>query len=682
MKPGEDSNGKKDLNSIYDIVGTKVGSSLVIGKSEDQQVAEDALDEGAIDPINFELFSHAMFHALDEGKQTMQRVGVSPVIRDCGEVAMAVYTADGDLALSATGILLHITGMSWAIKSILRLHVDEIYEDDHWFMNDPRIGGIHACDQAVLTPVHYKGELVAWVSCMTHTPEVGAVEPGGITALATERYHDGVMYPCVRIVRKGRLNTDIWRMMEYSVRDPHTMILDNVSKIAGNNRAKKRVVELLDRFGSEDVKVFLRKLIVDSERQAKALIGQFEDGEYFHRTYMDNDTAGHDRLWWIQCTATVEGENLTVDFEGTSDPNPHSGNTAPPGACGGVFTALCGHLFCDIAWNQGLLNAITIKLPEGCVINAPPSASVSNAPQICHLLAATVHMVLNKVRMASELQLELINAMWVPSGGLWGIGGLDQFGRPFASYTLDYMASGMGASPYRDGVDTGAIYYGPESDSADVEAWESNAPVLYLGRSQTPDSYGFGRQRGGASIECIEVIHKAKSGDKTRVGCLGGSGRRFNVTKSCSGAYPAPFNFYSHVEGVSIYDCIEKGQELPHHTDDLEKWAEDNGGVHEIHIMSPFFGAHLGYAYGGRVGGGGGWGDPLEREVGAVWRDLRDMLLSREAAAAVYGVVYAEDGTIDANATAERRKKLMAERLRRGRIPAQEATVPTTHGGV
>lgn len=655
------------MYEFYKVVGERIPGYLRLARPAEW----DPTLPASVDPINYELFRHALYQALDEGKQTMQRVGVSPVIRDCGEVAYAVYTAEGDLALSATGILFHLVGISWAIKSILRFHKDDILEDDQWFMNDPQLGGMHACDQAVMAPVFYAGELIAWLSCMTHTPEVGAIDPGGMSPRSAERYHDGVMYPCVRIVRGGEPVSEIMRMMALSVRDPNTITMDNLSKVAGNNRGKQRVIELAQRFGVNFVRAALKKLIVDSEALARQKIRQFEDGEYFNRQYMDNDTGGNEKIWWIQCTARKRGDQLTLDFAGTSPPNPTCGNAAPPGAVGGIFTALCGHLFYDIPWNSGLLNAIEILLPEGCVINVPPHKSVSNAPQISHLTAACVHGLLNRLRLASGVQKEFINAQWPPCGGLWCVAGSDQFGRPFASYTLDYMASGMGASPLRDGCDTGAVYYGPESDGADVEAWERYGPILYLGRSQTRDSFGLGRFRGGASIETVQIVHKPGSETETILGPLGGSGRRISMTPGLGGAYPAPLNYLCYIDGASVYDAIRSGERLPHRTDELEEWAAARQGDHIIKIMSPFFSTPPGRVYGMRIGGGGGYGDPLRRDPERVREDIDEELLSPETAAAVFGVVLGPDGSVDTEATEVRRQEIRRERLSRGHVPAE-----------
>lgn len=651
------------------LYGSIVNGKLTIEKTPAQQAAEDAVREQALalDPIRYELFSHSLYQVLEEGQEVMRRVGISPIVRYTGESVFAVYTADGDCALTVAGILLHVAGNAYVVKFILQEQPDDIRDGDQWFSNDPAIGGLHAPDQALVAPIFYQGELLCWIGSLTHVPEVGAIEPGGICPSATERFHEGLLVPAVKIVDAGTQRRDVWRLLQWSGREAQTVTLDNVAKVAGNVRAKKRILELVERFGADFVRLALRRLIMDSERLARAKIAKLADGRYYGRVFMDNDGTGRKHLWHAQCLATVQGDRLTLDYSGTAPWNRGACNCAVPGTLGGIFSALCGQLFFDMNWNQGLFNAARLILPEGSVLNPPREAAVGLCPgQPAEAAIGAVQQAINRARLASGFELGDINAGYAAAVAGITYGGLDQYGRTIASHTVSHMGAGFGAKWDGDGVDSAGRVWCPESDCSEVELYEHHFPVLYLERGHLRDGYGFGEYRGGCSNQETSVIHKARS-QTVRSGSWA-NGQHISITRGFLGGYPSPRTVLLRAKGTDFGERARRGERLPHHADDLAAWGREHGvAVEEAPTPSPYTLYENGDIQHLRLQGGGGLGDPLLRDPRAVCYDLRTGMLSLTAAPDVYGVVVdTTTWTVNEEETTARRQALRADRRARG----------------
>ena len=159
--------------------------------------------ERELDPITYEVIKHKIWQILWEGREAMLHVSGSPVVSEAKECMFAIYDAQGNTISSAAGLLLHVIGCEQMIKNIINWYSEEpgIYDGDIFYFSDPYVGGVHVCDQACLTPVFIEDKLLLWVADLTHTPETGAIAPGGMVPNATEIFHEGLRIPGLKFRR-------------------------------------------------------------------------------------------------------------------------------------------------------------------------------------------------------------------------------------------------------------------------------------------------------------------------------------------------------------------------------------------------------------------------------------------------------------------------------------------------
>ena len=221
------------------------------------------------DPLKWELLYYQLLGMVQEGRETARLISASPTVREFGECIFAVFSPEGESIAYSRGILLHMASMGASIKWMLKNDYEEvvgIHDGDIFYNNDPDIGGAHAADQAVILPIFYKGELVAWVSGLTHCMEVGATEPGGQSPSALSRYDDGQIVPCMKVGVNDEFNPDFHIMVSRNTRDGRWWILDDKAKLAGCLKMKNSLFKILDTVG---VDYFLKASyeMIESGRQ-------------------------------------------------------------------------------------------------------------------------------------------------------------------------------------------------------------------------------------------------------------------------------------------------------------------------------------------------------------------------------------------------------------------------------
>jgi N-methylhydantoinase B len=243
-----------------------------------------------IDPVKYEIFRHRLYNILEEGRIAIRMVSGSAVAVEGGETCTGFFTPEGETVCIATGVLPHATGAKGAIiEAVTRFGEDPGFEDgDQMFMNDPYIAGLHTCDQMVIKPIFYQGRLIAWVSSVMHTSETGAVEPGGMSTMATEIFHEGIRIAGLKIVERGKFRKDVFQTLTGQVRDPVLVGLDIKARIASNNVCTSRLLEVIDAFGIDFYEQASRKMIQDTGKQARAKLRELPDGIWRARMYGDS----------------------------------------------------------------------------------------------------------------------------------------------------------------------------------------------------------------------------------------------------------------------------------------------------------------------------------------------------------------------------------------------------------
>jgi acetophenone carboxylase len=631
----------------------------------------EAAAQASIGPLEFDIFKHKMHMIALEGKETTMKLGASTAMR-WGDVAFGVFTRQGDLAVCATGIYHHAVLGQIPLKYVVKHWVDEpsvgVRDGDSFFYNDPFYAGVHNADMGLAVPVFYKGELMCFVGAAVHTGEAGGTEPGGTCNTAKTKYDEGLLVPPIKIGENYQLREDILNMLAAMTRDPRTMILDIKARLAAARIAQRRILEVIEEKGPEFFIGSLRRILTQTGEAARRRVAELNDGIYRQPRFMD--TVGTEAgLTKINLTLIKKGDKIIMDFEGTSpmvEGRPI--NSFFQGILGLSCVYYCGWLFHDLPANNGLLEAIEWRFPDDAMVNAKGDVSTSLAPlvQTCF----TQGIFLAGARMTYSYDRSRAVAAWFSGFAIPTFGGLNQFGDGVADITPEINATGCGARFDLDGVDAAGAFFATMSDCSDVEATEADRPFIYTFRNLFSNSYGHGKYRGGAGVGFGLIVHNTY---RFLLGAMGG-GVRFPTTLGVFGGYAVPPVFVETVHGSNLKALMSEGSaSLPHNLDGV--FAADNPETgarrrHDVNMVAePFVDGDTYYI---AVGGGGGYGDPLEREPAAVVKDLKDSRVSPWAAREVYAVAFdTETLEFDEAGTDALRATARAARRARGKPYAE-----------
>ena len=500
---------------------------------------EDVTAAQRLDPVQYEVFKHALYHSLDEAREAVKKLGSSTVIRDTGEIVIGIYTADGDLALCASTIFLHVIGCGWAIRYTLKHRKNApgvgIYDQDQFWNNDSWYGGQHAPDHTVFSPIFHGDEIIAWSACLTHSSAVGACEPGGMPASATNRYMEGIRLPCVKVVERGKRREDIMDMIASFSRDPGMMMLDAAGRFACNVRLRSAFLRLVEKYGADFVKAALKKMILETEERCRQKVEQVNDGVY-NEVCFEDERGQEYGIVKINLSITKRADKLYVDLSGSSPPQPGPMNMTPSVVGGAFFTAAAHQFFWDVDWNVGLLGPFEWKIPENSICYPYYDSAINQAVCIGTVLAERVRRCLSKMMYDSAYSRDLM----ADCGGIIRLpyfGGTDQYGKPCSELTLTFNAGAEGAMIDENGQDAGGIPAITRADMGDAESWEHiTGPILFLARGYLRDSGGAGKYRGG---NALWEAHKIHGVPQLTWGSLG-QGDKINISRGFGGGYPPP----------------------------------------------------------------------------------------------------------------------------------------------
>jgi len=454
--------------------------------------------------------------------------------------------------------------------------------------------------------------------------------------------------------------------------------LDLKAMVAGNNVCAKRYLGLVEKFGLPFVRAAGRKMIKDSEEKARAKLRSMPDGAWTSRIYFTSLEKKERKAFPLQviCTMGKRRDELHVDFSGTSPELPNDINSTLPSTLAHVTIALTNTLFWDVPWSDGKMRPVRVTVPRGSVLNCGYPAACGFAPWVGQVLVSALCECISKMLFAAG-RYEDVNAswfsLWYAGGPGYLYGGHNREGIRTAQGIYDIHGGGLGASPARDGVDTGGHMNIPSGGISDVERIEMQYPFLYFTRNHNRDGSGYGKYRGGLGSYRIFMIYGSQdfSADyKPYGGIPQGCFGLFGGYPVGSGGLRAIFH-----TGPDFADRIRRGEYVTDIDDiesknwgniDLPEGSPERVGVPEFGLVADY------------VAGGGGFGDPLERDPRAVVRDLRTGATSPEVARDIYGV-FVDRATLslDPAKTDARRREIRQQRIGRGRPPA----APAPHRG-
>lgn len=616
-----------------------------------------------IEPITFQVVTHKLHQITDEMGVTLRHVSASPIV-STGDFCTAICLKNGDLASMGTYITANAWAIRTAIKNIAKTKTNEIEEGDMFVMNDPWLGSLHQSDLIIVAPIYYKKELFCWSGSMAHQLDIGAIRPGGFAA-ATEVYQEGLRLPPIKLVEKGKLRQDLFNMILNMVRVPQVG-LDIKGQIATSHVCKERVTKLCERFGQDVVERVARRGIQVSYEKLRHKLRELPDGTFRHTDFIDHDGLER-KLLKIVLTLKKKDDKLLFDFSGTSDQTGGYMNCTLSGTWGGVVGATFPWLCYDIQWNEGVLRPLQVEAREGSLINAKIPAAVSfTTTGPLHAVRNVATVCISKMMACSENYRDNSTAVWQGAQPKVVFGGTNQFGERYVCNIMDNLTGGGGARATSDGIDSGGSASGSDPSVPNIETYEAEYPMLFLFRRQSIDSGGNGEFRGGVGCEECFTPYEV---DRLLLTFIA---RGVDVPSSVGifGGHPSCMN-----EGVLIKDCdvdnsLRKGS-VPSNITEL------NGRMEILPASVDRLSLSRRDAFFYKWNGGGGYGDPLDRNPEEVVTDIREGIVSANQAIQIYGVILKEDGLLHQDLTDKERTKIRSERIRTNHLssPSVETVV-------
>ena len=560
-----------------------------------------------IDPITLEVMRNGFYSIADEMIAALVRSSYSTNIKDRRDTSGAIYTGRGDVvvvAQSEIGTPLHLGTMHSAVLSAMDQYpFEELEPGDAVALNTPYPAGPgHLNDLCLISPVFFNDQLIAITANQAHHVDMGGFAPGSMPFGVTEIFQEGLQIPPVRLFRNGELDRDLWNMIAQNVRPQKEVRGDLLAQFAANNVGQRRLIELASRYGVDTVERYLEEMLNYSERRMKAALKQIPIGVYEFEDVMEGDGIVTDKIT-IRVRIEAKGDSLLADFTETDDGCLGPLNCRWPSVAACVYYVLKACLDPELPPNAGAYRPVDIRVRDGSLLSAQYPTAVCNANIITTqritdvLLGALAPVIPDKVLAACSGTMNLLN-----------IGGIDPRNGNYYNYIETY-AGGQGAMHDVDGMDAVQNHM-TNTRNAPVESIELAYPLLVETYGLVPDSEGPGEHRGGVGIRrdlrvTGESVKLTLSSDRVEIGPWGLFGGSSATPSKCV---------------ITASDGSEKP--LP------SKVTTSVSNNEVIRTQTP---------------GGGGWGDPKQRDPRSVQLDVLEGIISLERARDIYSVV------IDAN---------------------------------
>jgi N-methylhydantoinase B len=575
----------------------------------------------ALDPVTLEVIRNRLDAIADEMEVVLLRSAFSSIVKEGLDASAAVFDARGQTVAQAVAIPIHLGALAYAVEAIVaRFPPSTMQPGDVFILNDPYSGGTHLPDIVILVPVVFEGRVLALCATMCHHQEIGGKTPGSLPPDATELYQEGLVIPPMYLARQGVRDETLYALIAHNVRIPTVVLGDLAAQIAACHVGCRRLEDLARQYGVSQLTRALELLQDRAEQLTRAAIDAIPDGTYAFEDYLDNDGITLDTPVKICARITVAGNELTVDFTGSSPQVRGPFNCVPASTLSAVYYVVRAVTDPTIPSNAGCFRPVRAILPPGTVVNAsrpaPVNSRTATVKRIADvLMGAMVQALPQRLPAANSGQL-LVMAM----------GGVDPLtGQPYV--TTELGAGGMGARPHKDGVD--AI----ETDVSNcmnipAEALELEHPVRVVHWRLRPGSGGAGRFRGGLGMDKGFQLLRGEATVTYR-----GERHRFVPWGLFGGRPGLPSRAAVHRRDGRV-DALPSKATLHLREGDM------------LVVETP---------------GGGGYGDPLERSPEAVLDDVRNHRLSVAAAREEYGVVI-KDCQVDKAETHALRQAMRAQR--------------------
>jgi N-methylhydantoinase B len=607
-----------------------------------------------IDRITFEVLRHRFWTINDEQGLLAARISGSPAIYEAYDFNAAIMDANGDTIFVGVYVTMLGSCLDAVIKTVQERFAGRIYDGDMFITNDPWAGAMHMNDILVVTPVFYKDELIAWTGITMHEMDVGGPVPGSFVVGAQDVFGEAPVIPPLKLVERGDYRPEVETLFLRNTRTAPLNGLNLRARIVAQEATRKRLLEIVERYGCEAFKQVLRGIKQQVAETVRMRLRELPDAVCKHVAYLDHD-GNQDTLYPIVLTMTKQGDHLVFDFTGTAPQAPGMINCARSGLIGGVMSAVLPMLCYDLPWSTGALTDIVeIRSEEGTVNNALYPAALSMATISASWMTGNlVNICLGRLFGLSEQYQREAMACWYPGWHGYVLAGLNQEGKPLAAILMDSGAGGGGARSDADGIDTGGYLCAISCALANVETNERIYPILTIYRRERGETAGYGKYRGGMGIEFALTAHKAPI-PLTEI--VFSTGTTYPAAAGLFGGFPGSVQRHLVVREANI-DAVLASGFVPTSLEEIHGSQVDVLPGKGSTVLRPGD-VHIAFH-----SGGGGYGDPLERSIAQVEQDIHRGVCSPEVARQIYGAVITSSGSLDVAATMQQRDDIRAQRL-------------------
>jgi len=548
-----------------------------------------------LDPIKVDILWKRLVAAVDEAVTTLLRVSFSTVIRDFHDYACAIFDPEGRILAQSTHSTPGLLGvLPFTILNFLEHPLAaDLKPGDVLLTNDPWLASGHLPDITVATPIFRGDKIVAYVLCTVHHINIGG-RAGSL--LSRDVYEEGLKIPIMKLYSEGVPVEPVFSFIRANVREADKVLGDLRAQVTANIAAGRKFLELLDYAGLETVKPLADQIIGRTEIALREALQSLPDMDSSASVLL-NDVPGTSGPVKLALRIRKTGANIAFDFAGTSDQVPSAVNVVlnmTRSYC--VYPLKC-LLIPEIPSNAGLISVVQVEAPEGSILNAKFPAANWARSMVAHLLPELIMET-----MADILPDKLIAGSGATPLCTGYFSGRYRDGRSF--YVIGTFNGGMGARKGRDGLS--CITYPGSVANIPVEVIERDTPIVFERKSFAPNSAGPGRMIGGHGQKIVLTVPD-DVGEVLKgpiIATIKGSRHGLPITGRGGGSDARPAEMIYNGRAIP-FDC------------ELELNAGDR-----LEII---------------LAGGGGYGDPRERDNALIEQDLRDELLSPQEAEQAYG---------------------------------------------
>ncbi len=582
-----------------------------------------------LDPVTFEVLRNAFVTVVDEMAEQVRRTCYSFVVYN-RDFSNALCDAEGNtVAQGNQDLAAHVGTLHYTCKAVIEEFAGDIHPGDVFLVNDPYVGGTHFSDTRVVLPVFSEGELIAWTQANGHWADMGGSVPGSFDVTAKDMFKEGIRIPPVRIWGKGERRPDVAKLIAKNTRDPDAILGDMEAQTEACRLAEREILRLVDKYGRDVVVAAMAEVQDYVERVVRQRISEIPDGSWETIDYVDQDPTAEEGMIPIRLKMTIRGDQVVVDFEGSSP----TINCLYNSAFGATYAAVISGIktfFPDVPLNSGFYRVVDVVAPEDSIVSARWPVAVTGFVMVFEKIMNCAFELWSGIMperaMACAFNLEYLQT-----------GGFDQRtdGKPYFML-YDWLSGGWGGRNGRDGHSVTASCFGVGLMIQPVEGQERLCPIRTDRFEIVTDSAGPGRYRGGVGADKDSTLLES---DGTVISYF--CDRERSVVWGIEGGLPA----------------------RPHGL-----WLERNGEDKFLGAVFSDVPVGQGDRFRRGTAGGGGYGDPLLRDPARVCDDVADGYVSIDRARKDYGVVIRTidedlaEYDVDEDATREERQRIAGAR--------------------